>query len=157
MQIDAARRIGGLAPDYFLYWEEVDWCVRAQRAGYRLLVEPRASVIHRRSTRIPSLQVRMLNLRNAILFMRRNGTVAQNLTSLGWAVCYRSPALIARCLKRPADLLRAPYAIAEAFGWNILDAARRRRWRVRSEGPAIPDGVPLDGRWSGETPPAYRR
>ncbi|MBL7738074.1 MAG: glycosyltransferase family 2 protein [Chitinophagaceae bacterium] len=34
------RRLGLLPGEYFLYWEETDWCFRAQQQGYRLLVCP---------------------------------------------------------------------------------------------------------------------
>jgi GT2 family glycosyltransferase len=140
VSLDAVRRIGGLAPEFFMYSEDLDWCVRARHAGYRLVVEPRAAVMHVRGTRRPSMRVRELSLRNAILFMRRNGSMRQNLTSLAWAVTYRPLAMAARCVARPSDLVRVPGAVVRAFAWNVSDAVARRGWRIPAEGPDVTSG-----------------
>lgn len=41
------KKIGYLNKDYFAYWEEVDWCVRAKRAGYRIVRVPTAKIWHK--------------------------------------------------------------------------------------------------------------
>ncbi|MBI2781879.1 MAG: glycosyltransferase family 2 protein [Chloroflexi bacterium] len=140
VSLDAVRRIGGLAPEFFMYSEELDWCTRAGRAGFRIVVEPRAAVIHERGTRRPSMQVRELSLRNAILFMRRNGGVRQNLTSLAWSLIYRPLAMAARCVTRPADFVRVPGVVVRAVAWNVSDAISRRGWRIPAEGPDLTSG-----------------
>ncbi|HSP95636.1 MAG TPA: glycosyltransferase family 2 protein [Candidatus Dormibacteraeota bacterium] len=43
---EALDAIGPLDETYFAYHEEVDWCFRARRAGYRLYYEPLARVWH---------------------------------------------------------------------------------------------------------------
>ena len=43
---DAWRREPGFAPDYFLYFDDVDWCFRARLGGGRIGVEPSARVDH---------------------------------------------------------------------------------------------------------------
>jgi hypothetical protein len=42
-------KTGMLDERFFMYGEDVDWCLRAQRAGFRLLYEPRAKVWHKLS------------------------------------------------------------------------------------------------------------
>lgn len=42
-----AREIGLFDPAYFAYWEDTDWCTRAWRAGYRVVVQPAARVHHK--------------------------------------------------------------------------------------------------------------
>lgn len=42
----ALRALGPLNADYFAYHEEVDWCTRARRAGYRILYQPLSRVWH---------------------------------------------------------------------------------------------------------------
>jgi GT2 family glycosyltransferase len=42
-----AQAIGLLDPAYFAYWEDTDWCTRARRAGFRVVVQPNARVTHR--------------------------------------------------------------------------------------------------------------
>jgi len=137
VSVEAVRAIGGLAPEYFMYSEELDWGIRARRAGFRLLVEPRTSIRHDRSTRRPSMRVRELSLRNAVLFMRRNGSAAQNVTSLFWAFIYRPIAMTLRCLGRPSDLLQVPGVVVAALRWNLQDARTRGSWRLPATGPDL--------------------
>ncbi|MBP6035443.1 MAG: glycosyltransferase family 2 protein [Azonexus sp.] len=40
------RRLGGFDAGYFLYYEDVDLCVRLWKAGLRVLVHPGVTVIH---------------------------------------------------------------------------------------------------------------
>ncbi len=50
---DAFARVGGFDERFFLYYEDVDLCRRLHRAGYAVLYEPAARVVHeaRRSSR----------------------------------------------------------------------------------------------------------
>lgn len=43
---DAVATVGGFDPAYFLYYEEVDLCVRLRAAGRRVVVAPGAAVLH---------------------------------------------------------------------------------------------------------------
>ena len=40
------QQLGGLDPDYFLYYEDVDLCRRARAAGWAVMYEPTPSAIH---------------------------------------------------------------------------------------------------------------
>ncbi len=42
----AAAQLGLLDPEYFMYCEEIDWCLRFRRAGYHCLCVPQAIVVH---------------------------------------------------------------------------------------------------------------
>lgn len=46
------KELGLLPEDYFLYWEETDWCYRAAEKGYRMLVCPDAACYDKMSTSI---------------------------------------------------------------------------------------------------------
>lgn len=39
---EAIKQVGYISEDYFLYFEETDWCTRAKRAGWKLAVNRRA-------------------------------------------------------------------------------------------------------------------
>jgi hypothetical protein len=41
--------VGLLDESYFMYSEDADWCLRARRAGFRVLYEPRARIWHKLS------------------------------------------------------------------------------------------------------------
>jgi GT2 family glycosyltransferase len=43
---DVLEDIGALDEDYFIWFEEVDYCRRANRAGYKVLYTPRAEIVH---------------------------------------------------------------------------------------------------------------
>lgn len=43
---DVAHRVGMLSEDYFMYCEEVDWCLRIKRDGWQIFCEPQAKVVH---------------------------------------------------------------------------------------------------------------
>lgn len=43
---EALRTVGGLDEGYFMYCEEMDWCLRLAQAGWRTYAVPTARVIH---------------------------------------------------------------------------------------------------------------
>ncbi len=75
--------------------------------------------------------------RNAILFMRRNGSARENLTSLAYFLTIGAlhEARVGRWTGLGADTsLRATVS---ALAWNLRDAASRHRWRLEADGPSI--------------------
>jgi GT2 family glycosyltransferase len=55
LSVDAVKAIGPLDESYFAYHEEVDWCFRARRAGYRVYWHPYSRVWHNKSTSTSAL------------------------------------------------------------------------------------------------------
>ncbi|HWP67340.1 MAG TPA: glycosyltransferase family 2 protein [Candidatus Limnocylindria bacterium] len=49
IRAEAFRTAGLFDEGYFAYHEDVDWCLRAAKWGYRMLYEPESRVYHRRS------------------------------------------------------------------------------------------------------------
>jgi len=47
---EVIQKIGLLDEKYFLYYEDADWCIRAKKAGFKIVFEPRAIVYHQEST-----------------------------------------------------------------------------------------------------------
>lgn len=43
---DVIRKIGGMDEGFFMYLEDVDFCIRARKAGFRVLFYPKASIAH---------------------------------------------------------------------------------------------------------------
>ena len=66
--------VSPMSEDYFLYYEEVDWCERMYQAGYSIWVEPRAVLFHKESMTMADLGAAKTYYltRNRILFMRRH-------------------------------------------------------------------------------------
>ena len=73
------EEVGLMSEDFFLYYEELDWCEATRRKGYGVYVEPNAKIYHKESysvNKISALKTYYMN-RNRILFMRRNRTGLQ--------------------------------------------------------------------------------
>jgi GT2 family glycosyltransferase len=41
------EQVGGLDPRFFYYWEETEWCLRASKAGWRVVHVPQARLWHK--------------------------------------------------------------------------------------------------------------
>jgi len=41
------KQVGAFDPDYFLYWEETEWCIRASQAGWKIVHVPNAKLWHK--------------------------------------------------------------------------------------------------------------
>lgn len=70
------EEVGPMQEDYFLYYEELDWAQRIKNAGYRVMVEPSYSILHKESMsvkKISNLKLYYMT-RNRILYMRRFST-----------------------------------------------------------------------------------
>jgi hypothetical protein len=80
----AWRAAGGFDEDYFVYHEDVDFCVRVGRRGYRVLYEPTAVARHK----VPPGKARAPErlyyvLRNKFLFLRKHLPLRRH--PLAWA------------------------------------------------------------------------
>lgn len=91
IRADVLRQVGYLDEQYFAYWEETDFCVRARRAGYQITYEPRAVVWHKGGSSSASTQVLYYLLRNNIYFMRKHARWYQWLTFLPYFVFKTTP------------------------------------------------------------------
>jgi GT2 family glycosyltransferase len=114
---ETLRRMGGLAPQFFAYNEDTDWCLRARLAGLRILYEPGATVRHRLSATSEgprSPLVRFLAQRNALLCVVRNAPpdVARQLL---WSALHDDPAP------------RLRRAVLKKLPWALASRARMRR------------------------------
>jgi GT2 family glycosyltransferase len=49
---ELVERIGILDETYYMYSEDADWSMRARRAGYRIMYEPRAKIWHKLSVSV---------------------------------------------------------------------------------------------------------
>ena len=85
--------VGRMTEDYFLYWEEVDWCFRAAEHGYPSAVQPASLVWHKVSASTsgnPRLQARY-ETRNRLIFHwrhRRRAVPRIMLDRLRWGIHY---------------------------------------------------------------------
>ena len=75
----AIDKVGLMAENFFLYYEELDWCARMKHAGFDILVNLDTLIYHKESISVgkqSALKEYFMN-RNRILFERRNATAYQ--------------------------------------------------------------------------------
>jgi GT2 family glycosyltransferase len=111
------QTIGLLEPQFFLLWEETDFCKRASRAGFRLSTAPLAKIWHKVSASFSGGKPHMQYFwwRSRLLFVSRNFSSAQKKE------LYKTVLLseIFRFFK--FALLKAPGA--------LLFPSKRQKWR----------------------------
>ncbi|WP_084006543.1 glycosyltransferase family 2 protein [Guptibacillus hwajinpoensis] len=73
---ELVESVGYLEEDYFLYYEDTDWNIRAGRLGWKILYVPDSIVYHKISSASSSREVAPFfayyNIRNAYLMILRN-------------------------------------------------------------------------------------
>ena len=111
----ALEAIGGIAEEYFLYFEDVDTGWRMARAGWRSLVVPSAV-----ASQVPGAHPAYLGMRNMALFSRKAGIPAlRSLAAAG-----------RRALRAGAGRVRrggSPQLIEAWRGWRDGRAGRSGR------------------------------
>ena len=87
LSADALRQVGGFAEDFFAYVEDVELSLRLSRAGYRLVYQPAANVLHRvplGAEGAPNpFQIRLRD-RNRRRLARRHLAWQERLLFAGW-------------------------------------------------------------------------
>jgi GT2 family glycosyltransferase len=109
---DVLEKVGFFDPDFFLYCEEVDLCLRIQKAGYKIMYWPSIKVIHiggESSRQVKTLEVSrsgtqliLWRMRSTLLFFRKHRSYSTAAICLLEIVWYRLRA-IRKSLKRIPD------------------------------------------------------
>ncbi|HVS96513.1 MAG TPA: glycosyltransferase family 2 protein [Puia sp.] len=75
------EEVGGLPEDFFIYYEEFDWCEQIKRKGYKVYYQPKSLIYHKESmtTGKASPFKTFYNTKNRIYYMRRNAPRASLL------------------------------------------------------------------------------
>ncbi|MBU2037230.1 glycosyltransferase family 2 protein [Patescibacteria group bacterium] len=75
IKVEVIKKIGLISEDYFLYYEDTDWCVRADKAGWRCLLVPQSKIYHKasKSTQEFSYPYIYYHSRNGLMFSERFG------------------------------------------------------------------------------------
>lgn len=102
--------IGLMEESFFLYYEELDWCERAKRAGYLLYVVGQSVVYHKESVSVgKNSPLRMYYItRNRLWFMQRNFAIFPFTVSLLFFTLISLPKnIVLLLIKGRLDLLWA--------------------------------------------------
>ena len=88
---ETIEKIGFLDKNYFCYWEDADYCIRAKKAGIKSKYSPNSYIWHKVSAstnRISGLDIYLLN-RNRIIFMKKNSNKLQYISFLLYLIFYK--------------------------------------------------------------------
>ncbi len=118
---EAIEKAGLMAENFFLYYEEMDWCERIKQQGYQIWIEPGALIYHKESVSVgkkSALKEFFMN-RNRILFIRRNAPRLSQLIFYCHFSLLVTPRNIFNYLKeqRP-DLIKQLFS---SIIWNITN------------------------------------
>lgn len=95
VRMEAVRQVGALDEDFFMYYEDADWCRRMRRAGWRVVVFTDLAVIHiggASSQGVSAAAAAARYFRSELLFHRKHHPGARYL----WIAGKRSLATILR-------------------------------------------------------------
>ncbi|MBI1222152.1 MAG: glycosyltransferase [Bacteroidetes bacterium] len=113
------EKIGLMWEGYFLYYEELDFCERAKKAGFSIWYCGDSEVTHKESMstgKDSPLKTYFLN-RNRLLFIRRNMVGIQKLSAFFFFCCFALPKNVLTLLLK-GDTKRAGKIIS-GFAWNL--------------------------------------
>lgn len=81
---EAMEKVGPLSEDFFMFYEEVEWCWRIKRAGFRVMYVPAAQVTHHHMGSVRQHVWAMSNhlLLSGIIYYRKTGTPLHQLAFL---------------------------------------------------------------------------
>lgn len=79
---DLIKKIGLLNEDYFSYYEETEWCVKAKIAGYFIICNPKSKIWHKIAVTSKKSDLYIYYItRNRFLFLKRNFSKLQFFVS----------------------------------------------------------------------------
>ncbi|TCD23395.1 glycosyltransferase family 2 protein [Pedobacter psychrodurus] len=113
-------RIGLMPEQYFLYYEELDWCEMFKRAGKKIWFSGKTHILHKESMSVgkESPIKTYFITRNRMLFMRRNTSwINVMLFSTYYLLLAIPKQLIGYMLKGRSDLIPS---VLKALKWNIF-------------------------------------
>ncbi len=105
---EAYQKVGGLDPNLFAYYEDVDWCKRISQAGYWVYYVPQAKVMHRwegTSRSVSELSYRAGQNSQRYYFAKHHGPFAHRIIQL-LLVSKECALMIAGLLHRDAPQMR---------------------------------------------------
>ncbi|GGI25674.1 glycosyl transferase [Pedobacter mendelii] len=113
------EHVGLMAAEFFLYYEELDWCERFKKAGKKIWFTGKTKIYHKESMSVgkESAIKTYFMTRNRMLFIRKNtGIINSVLFSLYYIFIACSKQIINYLLKNRLDLVKWTF---KGVSWNL--------------------------------------
>lgn len=113
------KKVGVMAENYFLYYEELDWCERFKKAGKKIWFIGNAHIFHKESMSVgkESRIKSFFMTRNRMLFIRKNtGILTTILFYIYFIGIASTKQIILHLLKRRLDLAKC---VIDGILWNF--------------------------------------
>ncbi|MDB5009616.1 MAG: hypothetical protein JWQ06_405, partial [Mucilaginibacter sp.] len=124
---ECIENVGLMAENFFLYYEEMDWCDRIKRAGYQVWLVTNALIYHKESVsvgKVSALKEYFMN-RNRILFIRRNAPLVARTVFYFYFILFVTPRNVLNYFKNGhRDFIRWLF---KAIWWNITESKESKK------------------------------
>lgn len=120
-------QIGIMAENYFLYYEELDWCERFKNAGKKIWFTGGAHIYHKESISVgkESRLKTYFMTRNRMLFIRKNTGWANTLLFYIYFICVASTKqILFHLLNKRPDLAKC---VVRGIFWNFTNATNSNK------------------------------
>lgn len=124
---EAMDKAGMMAENFFLYYEEMDWCDQIKKAGYEIWFVPQVMIYHKESVSVgkaSGLKEYFMN-RNRILFIRRNAPLPAKLFFYVYFIFIVAPRNIVKYLKNGQKGFTT--LLLKAIWWNITQSKNSKK------------------------------
>jgi GT2 family glycosyltransferase len=150
------EHVGVLDPQYFSYLEDVDLGFRARLAGYRVVLAPRARVLHGvgvTAGRLGHFQLHQF-IKNSQLLVLKNVPLASLVKLAPRFAVVQAHLLVAATRRGALSVALRAYA-ANGIGLPMILLKRRRVQRLRTIAPSEIDAL-LTDHWPLDTDPVQK-
>jgi GT2 family glycosyltransferase len=116
---EVTTKVGLMDENFFLYYEEMDWCERIKRSGYEVWVCMQALIYHKESVSVGKtspLKEYFMN-RNRLLFLRKNTDIVHKIVFYIYFSLFVVPRNLFRYIK-DGNRVYTP-VLMRAIWWNI--------------------------------------
>lgn len=126
-------QVGLFDPRFFLYYEEVDHCLAAKKAGWEVVCYPHTSVVHLGGESAKAdgeitpagRQIEAIQIESELLYFRKNHGIAGVWANVIFSILGDAIVLAKRLLRRRLPVGFRAYVKHMAMVWSLF---RRTRW-----------------------------
>lgn len=118
---EALKKVGLMNEEYFLYYEDVDYCIKFLNAGYKIYYVPESIIFHKESisTKKYSYLYQYYFARNRLLFIKKNFNMLNKITAYPISILWLLYKILNRtfnfkpCIEGIKDFLIHNYGMKE--------------------------------------------